>query len=83
MNKNIKFADKFVSGMVIAVATLFVVATPAFVFADTFNRELSFGMSGSDVSVLQTYLAHDASIYPQGLVTGYFGKRVNRRKLSR
>ncbi len=37
------------------------------------TRELQFGMSGSDVSSLQAFLATDASVYPQGLVTGYFG----------
>ncbi len=30
-------------------------------------------MSGSDVSALQTFLAKDKTIYPQGLVTGFFG----------
>lgn len=37
------------------------------------TRQLEFGMTGSDVSELQTFLARDTSIYPQGLVTGYFG----------
>jgi peptidoglycan hydrolase-like protein with peptidoglycan-binding domain len=30
-------------------------------------------MSGSDVGTLQTFLAQDQTIYPQGLVTSYFG----------
>jgi peptidoglycan hydrolase-like protein with peptidoglycan-binding domain len=30
-------------------------------------------MKGQDVSDLQTFLAQDNTIYPQGLVTGYFG----------
>lgn len=37
------------------------------------TRQLEQGMSGPDVSTLQTFLAKDATIYPQGLVTGYFG----------
>ena len=37
------------------------------------SRQLDFGSTGSDVSQVQTYLATDASLYPQGLVTGYFG----------
>lgn len=41
--------------------------------AATLTRELEKGMSGSDVSTLQTFLATDSTIYPQGLVTGYFG----------
>ncbi|RJQ34044.1 hypothetical protein C4556_03355 [Candidatus Parcubacteria bacterium] len=34
---------------------------------------LSPGASGSQVSELQTFLATDATIYPEGLVTGYYG----------
>jgi len=41
--------------------------------AATLYRSLDVGMSGSDVSALQTYLASDVSLYPQGLVTGYYG----------
>ncbi len=41
--------------------------------ADTLQRQLQIGMSGSDVSSLQSFLAQDENIYPQGLVTGYFG----------
>jgi hypothetical protein len=36
-------------------------------------RQLQLGMRGADVSDLQVFLATDATIYPQGLVTGYFG----------
>lgn len=41
--------------------------------AATLYRQLEIGMSGSDVSDLQIFLATDSTIYPQGLVTGYFG----------
>jgi hypothetical protein len=37
------------------------------------SRNLSIGSQGSDVSALQTMLAQDPSVYPQGSVTGYFG----------
>lgn|SRR3989338_7587505 len=37
------------------------------------SRQLDFGSTGSDVIELQTYLATNASIYPSGLITGYFG----------
>lgn len=46
---------------------------PALVHADALNRQLQTGMTGSDVSTLQTFLAQDVTLYPQGLVTGYFG----------
>ena len=36
-------------------------------------RQLQLGMRGGDVSDLQAFLATDVTIYPQGLVTGYFG----------
>ena len=39
----------------------------------TFTRNLSLGMSGTDVKELQELLAKDPVIYPEGKVTGYFG----------
>lgn len=42
-------------------------------YADTLTRQLQVGSRGADVSSLQTFLAQDVTIYPQGLVTGYFG----------
>lgn len=36
-------------------------------------RELEIGMSGQDVRELQTYLASNPSIYPEGIASGYFG----------
>lgn len=58
----------------LAFAAMSVLMTfPSLTHAATFNRELQIGMSGGDVSALQTFLAADPSIYPQGLVTGYFG----------
>ena len=35
---------------------------------------LSEGMTGDQVTLLQATLANDSSIYPEGLVTGYYGK---------
>jgi hypothetical protein len=37
------------------------------------TRQLEVGSRGNDVSSLQAFLAQDTSVYPQGLVTGYFG----------
>ncbi len=50
-----------------------IISIPSLTHADILNRQLELGMSGSDVSALQTFLASDPSLYPQGLVTGYFG----------
>lgn len=61
--------NKFVFSAVSAL----LIMTPVLAQAATLNRQLQTGMSGTDVSALQTYLAKDVSLYPQGLVTGYFG----------
>lgn len=37
------------------------------------TRQLQEGMRGDDVKILQQALATDPEIYPEGLVTGYFG----------
>lgn len=39
----------------------------------TFNRPQKRGSRGADVTALQTFLAQYKDIYPDGLVTGYFG----------
>ena len=64
--------SRFVSAGIIAF-TLVLVGSPLIASASTLSRQLELGMSGSDVSALQTFLAKDATIYPQALVTGYFG----------
>ncbi len=55
------------------VCSLFFLSFSGTAQADTLNRQLQVGMSGSDVSLLQSYLAQDVTLYPQGLVTSYFG----------
>lgn len=47
--------------------------TPLLVSAQTLSRQLSIGARGTDVTLLQTFLASNPAVYPQGLVTGYFG----------
>ena len=37
------------------------------------TKALAYGMSNDQVRILQTILARDTSIYPEGSVTGYFG----------
>lgn len=61
----------FTSGLI--AATLAVSVLPALASADTLYRQLEIGMRGNDVASLQTFLAQDSTIYPQGLVTSYFG----------
>ena len=60
----------------LGISSAFAVAIFAIVgvvHADTLYRQLEVGMSGSDVGSLQTFLAKDITLYPQGLVTNYFG----------
>jgi peptidoglycan hydrolase-like protein with peptidoglycan-binding domain len=64
-NNTLKF------GLIVAVAAI--MAVPALSYADTLTRQLEVGSTGSDVSALQTFLAQDSSLYPQGLVTSYYG----------
>jgi len=45
--------------------------TPA--VSGCFTKYLVKGVSDPEVSTLQTVLKSDASVYPEGLVTGYFG----------
>jgi len=42
------------------------------------TRQLQEGMQGNDIRTLQQMLATDAEIYPEGLVTGYFGPMTKR-----
>ena len=38
-----------------------------------FLRQLRKGMSGEDITTLQEILAADSDVYPEGLITGFFG----------
>lgn len=50
-----------------------VVASVPFLAHAQLTRTLGLGDSGSQVTQLQQYLATDSSIYPEQLVTGYYG----------
>jgi PKD repeat protein len=50
-----------------------VTATPASSTCVNLARTLDLGSSGQDVTALQTFLAGDATLYPEGLITGYYG----------
>ena len=73
MNKNItKKISLFVAlALVLSVSSL---ASPvkAVTFA-SIGSQLGVGSTGSNVTNLQTFLASDRNIYPEGRVTGYYG----------
>lgn len=71
MTNNQKISKVFAFG--VTALALAMVITPSISSALTLTRQLQVGKSGADVRVLQTFLAQDRTIYPQGHVTGYFG----------
>jgi len=46
---------------------------PLSAHAALLTQQLDVGMTNPDVASLQTFLAADKTLYPQGLVTSYFG----------
>lgn len=56
--------------LVSTLSTVFVNASTTFI---PLTSQVSVGDTSSDVTSLQMFLAADRSIYPEGLVTGYFG----------
>jgi peptidoglycan hydrolase-like protein with peptidoglycan-binding domain len=67
------FSKHIISVAALSFALALVMSTPEHASAATLYRQLDLEDTGSDVSSLQTYLAGDASIYPERLITGYFG----------
>jgi len=45
---------------------------------EIFYRTLKKGMTGNDVLALQEILAKDQMIYPEGIISGYFGEATER-----
>lgn len=80
MTKTLNYENVSIRAMFfasVAVAGLLFVS-PAFTSAQTVDRttltrSLDVGMSGADVSRLQTFLAKNTLVYPQGVVSGYYG----------
>ncbi len=67
--------NKFYAGagafLAIALGTL--ALAPSLAGAASISSYMKIGSTGSDVTALQTYLATDSSIYPQGIISGYYG----------
>ena len=62
-----------ISGGTSAGATVGAGASAPVAGCPQITHTLQLGDSGSDVSALQQFLARDTTVYPEGLVTGYFG----------
>lgn len=52
---------------------VFGTASSATVAGNQLTKNLKLGDSGSEVTLLQVWLARDPAVYPEGKVTGYFG----------
>lgn len=66
MTKKISFSS-------IVATSVIMMAMPLFASAAVLSMQLEPGMTNSDVSALQTFLAADAAIYPEGIVSGFYG----------
>lgn len=66
-------SNRFLVETGIVIFAILAISIPFITHSQTLTRQLELGMRGNDVSALQTFLARDNTIYPQGLVTGYFG----------
>lgn len=73
MQKHVNLIVTFVSSAAIVVALSIGFAQFASAAYAPITGTASLGSTGANVSNIQAYLASDASIYPQGLVTGYYG----------
>lgn len=70
--KNVNYWWAFAVPVVAVIAmALFVSSVNA--QAVSFTTQLDVGDTGSEVTKLQTYLANDSTLYPERLVTGYYG----------
>lgn len=66
-------ATRYLVLSIVGVVSMLTLGLAVKANAATLTRQLQQGMSGADVSALQAFLAKDPTIYPQGLVTGYYG----------
>lgn len=71
LNAKIYYAMFFGFLMVLVSLALLVNTTEAALAP--ISKQLDFGSTGTDVTNLQTFLANSPAIYPQRIVSGYFG----------
>lgn len=58
------------------VASPVVGQTPAALVSPVFNKDLTLGGRSNDITRLQTLLAQDVSLYPEKVLSGYFGTKT-------
>ncbi len=67
------YSHKFFAKAGVLTLALTALAWAGTVSAATISSTLDFGATGSDVTSLQQFLAGDVHIYPEGVISGYFG----------
>lgn len=74
MNKTITTSGIgfMMTGVLLAISLVVLAAAQTADAAIT--SQLQVGSTGSQVTELQTYLAGDTALYPEGIVSGYFGE---------
>ena len=73
MTKTINASTVFASATFVAAVLALLFVLPFQAHAALLTQQLDLGDSNADVTSLQTFLAADSSIYPEGIVSGYFG----------
>jgi peptidoglycan hydrolase-like protein with peptidoglycan-binding domain len=63
--------------IVALIAMAFIAGSVDAAYVGVLTKNLKKGMSDAEVTILQQGLAQDAAVYPEGLVTGYFGSLTN------
>ncbi len=69
----IKFLEKQLVNLMAQLKTQLAGPTAVQTTSGSLENNLQYNDRGEDVSLLQEWLANDASVYPEALVTGYFG----------
>jgi peptidoglycan hydrolase-like protein with peptidoglycan-binding domain len=64
-----KLMEVYSGGAAASVAT----GSQSAAVSSSITRNLSSGTEGDDVTMLQTWLSQDPSVYPEARVTGYYG----------
>jgi peptidoglycan hydrolase-like protein with peptidoglycan-binding domain len=72
-NDSFSKITRIVAGSTIALSAFAAIGLPSTSHAYVLTRQLQYGMSGADVSAVQSFLAQDRTLYAEGRVTGYFG----------
>lgn len=63
----------FLKPLFLTTTTLLLAPSLVFAAFSPINSQLDLGETNADVTKLQTFLASNPQVYPEGLVTGYYG----------